>query len=93
MKNPENTLLNSLLDEVQEFCKARRGRVAELAAELAVAPPQVSGWLNYSRQPSGEAALRIQRWLAEARAREKAEEVQADLKRRELVQGLRGGER
>jgi transcriptional regulator with XRE-family HTH domain len=79
------------LDEVQEFCKARRGRVAELAAELGVAQPQVSGWLNYSRQPSGEAALRIQRWLVDARGRERAGEVQEDLKRRELVQGLRGG--
>ena len=93
MKNSENILLNSLLDEVQEFCKARRGRVAELAAELGVAPPQVSGWLNYSRQPSGEVALRLQRWLEEGRGREKADEVQAELKRRELVQGLRGGER
>lgn len=91
MKTQETPLLDALLGEVQAFCKDRRGRVSELAEALGVQQPQLSAWLTRKRQPGGEIALQLQRWLAEARARELAEKEAEDLKRRGLVQGLRGG--
>jgi hypothetical protein len=66
-------LLTTLLDEVQEFCRARRGRVAELAAALGVLQPQASAWLTRRKEPAGEATLQIQAWLWREREAEKAE--------------------
>ncbi len=91
MKTHETPLLDALLDEVQSFCKARRGRVSELAEALGVQQPQLSAWLARKRQPSGEITLKLQRWLAEAPGREEAEKQEAEARRRALVQGLRGG--
>ena len=66
-------LLPALLDEVQEFCKARRGRVVELAGALGVAQPQLSAWLSRKFEPAGEVTLQMQAWLWRAREAEKAE--------------------
>jgi len=66
-------LLAALLDDVQEFCKARRGRVVALAAALGVAQQQCSAWLSRKFEPSGEVTLQIQAWLAREREAEKAE--------------------
>ena len=65
-------LLTTLLDDVQEFCRARRGRVAELAAALGVVQPQVSAWLTRRKEPAGEATLQMQAWLWREREAEKA---------------------
>ena len=74
MKTDQKTpLLAALLDDVQAFCKARRGRVVELAAVLGVAQSQCSAWLSRKFEPSGEVTLRIQAWLASEREAEKAE--------------------
>ena len=66
-------LLAALLDEVQEFCRARRGRVVALAAALGVAQQQCSAWLARKFEPSGEVTLQIQAWLAREREAEKSE--------------------
>ena len=66
-------LLDALLDEVQAFCAARRGRVVALADALGVVQPQASAWLARRFVPSGEATLQIQAWLAREREAERAE--------------------
>ena len=66
-------LLPALLDEVQAFCKARRGRVVELAAVLDVAQPQLSAWLTRKLEPAGEVTLQMQDWLRREREAEKSE--------------------
>ena len=74
MKTDQKTpLLAALLDDVQEFCKARRGRVVALADVLGVAQSQCSAWLSRKFEPSGEVTLQIQAWLAHEREAEKAE--------------------
>ena len=92
MKEPQTPLLDALLEEVGNLCKAKRGRVSELAEALGVLQPQLSAWLTRKRQPGGEITLRLQRWLGETKARDAAEENEAEARRRALVQGLRGGE-
>lgn len=74
MKTDQKTpLLAALLDDVQEFCKARRGRVVALADVLGVAQSQCSAWLSRKFEPSGEVTLQIQAWLWREREAEKAE--------------------
>ena len=46
-------LLSELITEVAEFCRARRGRVTQLAADLGVSQPHVSLWLSRRQEPSG----------------------------------------
>ncbi len=53
------------LAEVQNFCKAKRGRVSELAQYLGVAQPHVSAWLTGRQEPSGENTLQMQKWMAQ----------------------------
>jgi len=65
-------ILTTLLDDLQEFCRARRGRVAELAAALGVVQPQLSAWLTRRKEPAGEVTLRMQAWLSREREAEKA---------------------
>ena len=90
MTNSETPLLDVLIEELQTFCKARRGRVAELAEHLGVKQPQLSAWLTKKRQPGGEATLQLQRWLAEAQNREAEDEKALATHRHELVRNLRG---
>ena len=68
-------LLDALLDEVQAFCAARRGRVVALADSLGVVQPQASAWLARRFVPSGEATLQMQAWLAAERAAEAREQA------------------
>lgn len=87
----KSPLLAALLAEVHAFCKARRGRIGELATALDVAQPQVSAWLNRRAAPSGEITLQMQAWLArelEASASSRAEKVAAAPVR--LAAALRG---
>ena len=90
MTNSETPLLDALIEELQTFCKARRGRVAELAVHLGVKQPQLSAWLTKKRQPSGEATLQLQRWLIESRSRAEEDEKALATHRHDLVRGLRG---
>lgn len=74
-KSAKSPLLSALLDDVQAFCKARRGRVAELATALGVAQPQISAWLTRRVEPSGEVTLQISAWLLRERECEDAARV------------------
>jgi transcriptional regulator with XRE-family HTH domain len=60
------------MGELHAFCKARKGRVNTLAADLQVAQPTISAWLNGHQEPGGEATLRMVQWLDRARAAEAA---------------------
>jgi DNA-binding transcriptional regulator YdaS (Cro superfamily) len=55
------------ISALAHFCRARHGRVSELAAHLGIAQPHVSAWLTGRQQPSGEHTLQIQAWLAAQR--------------------------
>ena len=90
MTNSETPLLDALIEELQTFCKARRGRVAELAVHLGVKQPQLSAWLTKKRQPSGEATLQLQRWLSVSQSRAAEDEKALATHRHDLVRGLRG---
>lgn len=54
----------SFISEVATFCRAKHGRVTQLADHLGIAQPHVSAWLTGRQEPSGEHTLRIQAWLA-----------------------------
>jgi transcriptional regulator with XRE-family HTH domain len=75
-------LLPALLADVAAFCHARHGRVSELADALGVLQPQVSRWLAGRAEPSGEAVLQLQAWLARERLAEVQRHHAADPKRR-----------
>ena len=66
-------LLPVLMGELHAFCKARKGRVNALAADLQTAQPTISNWLRGVQEPGGEATLRMQQWLERAKATDAAE--------------------
>ena len=70
-------LLSDLINKVAEFCRSRRGRGSQLAADLGVSQPHVSLWLTHRQTPNGEYTLRLQRWLHQQREAE-AKAAQAD---------------
>jgi transcriptional regulator with XRE-family HTH domain len=84
-------LLSDLITEVAGFCRARRGRVTQLAADLGVSQPHVSLWLSRRQEPSGENALRLQRWLTEQREAE-SKASQATIGSEAIVQVVGAGE-
>lgn len=57
-------LMPDFLETLRSFCRAKHGRVGELADYLGVAQPHVSAWLAGKQEPSGENTLQVQAWLA-----------------------------
>jgi transcriptional regulator with XRE-family HTH domain len=55
--------LCQLLEQVRSLTKPK-GMKAKLARDLGIPKPRVSEWLAGKYQPSGEAALKIQKWVA-----------------------------
>ena len=43
----------------------RPGAKAELARALGVKPPRISEWLSGSKEPGGEYALRLLKWVGQ----------------------------
>ncbi len=78
-----------LIEELTSFCKARRGRVGELAKALEVPSERVSNWLHGRFSPLPETRARMASWLEAARAQEKAEIEQSAALTRSLVNSLR----
>ncbi len=64
-------LMPSFIRELAAFCRAKHGRVTQLADHLGIAQPHVSAWLTGRQEPSGEHTLRIQAWL-ESQKRQKS---------------------
>lgn len=81
-------LLTDLITEVAEFCRSRRGRVSQLAADLGVSQPHVSLWLTHKQTPNGEYTLRLQRWLHQQREAEAKAAQAADAEVRETMASL-----
>jgi predicted XRE-type DNA-binding protein len=52
-------LSETLLSHLDHWCKAERGRQAEMARALDVTPQQVNHWLTGRKQMTGEQALRL----------------------------------
>jgi transcriptional regulator with XRE-family HTH domain len=75
--------------ELTSFCKARRGRIAELAQALEVPSEQVSNWLHGRFDPRPETRALMESWLETARAQEKLELEAEAARRRSLVNSLR----
>ena len=78
-----------LIEELKIFCKARRGRVGELAKALEVPPERVSNWLHGRFNPLPDTRARMSSWLESARLQEKAEIEEAASRARSLVNSLR----
>ena len=78
-------LLPGFIAELKSFCKARRGRINDLAAALQTQQQTVSAWLNGHQEPGGEAVLQLMAWLDRAKAGEAAEVVAADKALREII--------
>ena len=81
-------LLPVFMGELHAFCKARKGRVNTLAADLQVAQPTISAWLNGHQEPGGEATLRMVQWLDRARAAEAAEFADIEAKKSGALKAL-----
>jgi hypothetical protein len=73
MKTKPKPLLSALLQDLRDYCAARRGRVSELANHLEVAQQQVSNWLAGKSEPGGETTLQMMRWLETSRAADAAD--------------------
>ena len=64
MKAKKNgRFMDAFIADLAKFCRAKHGRVSELAEYLGIAQPHVSAWLAGKQEPSGEHTLRIQAWL------------------------------
>ncbi len=81
-------LLPVLMGELHAFCKARKGRVNTLAADLQTAQPTISAWINGKQEPGGEATLRMQQWLERAKAAEAAELADIEAKKSGALKAL-----
>jgi transcriptional regulator with XRE-family HTH domain len=75
-------LLPALMAAILAFCKAKHGRVSELADALGVLQPQVSAWLSGRKEPSGEVTLQMQAWFGRMRLAELQRQHAADPKGR-----------
>lgn len=64
----DGRLMDVFIADLAKFCRAKHGRVSELALYLGVAQPHVSAWLTGKQEPSGEHTLRIQIWLSTGKA-------------------------
>jgi transcriptional regulator with XRE-family HTH domain len=78
-----------LIQELTSFCKARRGRISELAQALEVPSERVSNWLHGRFTPRPETRALMQSWLEAARAQEKVELEADSARRHSLVNSLR----
>jgi len=76
------------MGELHAFCKARKGRVNVLAADLQTAQPTISAWLNGKQEPGGEATLQMQQWLERAKAAEVAELADIEAKKSGALKAL-----
>lgn len=86
MKNPPSDVL---IQELTSFCKARQGRISELAQALEVPSERVSNWLHGRFAPRPKTRALMESWLQAARAQEKAELEAEALRTRSLVNSLR----
>ena len=86
MKKPTHDVL---IEELTYFCKARRGRVRELANALEVPPEQVSNWLHGRFTPRPEIRALLESWLQTARLQEKRELEEAAARARTQINLLR----
>jgi len=85
----KNQPADVLIEELKAFCKARRGRVGELAKALEVPSEQVSNWLHGRFNPLPDTRAGMASWLEAARSQEKAELEEAASRSRSLVNSLR----
>jgi transcriptional regulator with XRE-family HTH domain len=53
-----------MLEEINAFCRARHGRLRELADFLGVKPPSVSRYLSGASTPSPDKLELMQKWMA-----------------------------
>lgn len=67
-----------LRGDLLAFCKAKRGREADLVRYLGVPQPTISAWLHGRQEPGAEAALQLREWLL-------------DENRKQAVGGSHGG--
>jgi hypothetical protein len=81
-------LLPVLMGELHAFCKARKGRVNALAADLQTAQPTISNWLRGVQEPGGEATLRMQQWLERAKTAEADELADIEAKKSGALKAL-----
>jgi ribosome-binding protein aMBF1 (putative translation factor) len=86
MKNPPADVF---IQELGSFCKARRGRISDLAQALEVPSERVSNWLHGRYTPRPETRSLMESWLQAARALEKADLEAQALRTRSLVNSLR----
>ena len=77
------------IQELTSFCKARRGRISELAQALEVPSERVSNWLHGRFTPRPETRALMESWLQAARAQEKADLEAEAIRTRSLVNSLR----
>lgn len=54
--------IQKLIEQVKRKA-SRRGAKSELARELDVAPARISEWLSGEKEPGGDYALRLQKWV------------------------------
>ena len=69
--NPKLTpLWPPLRADLLAFCRAKRGREAELVRHMGVVQPTVSAWLHGRQEPGAEATLQLHKWLVDENRRE-----------------------
>jgi hypothetical protein len=59
----DEPLVQELLDELREWCRAERGRQTAIARELRVSRQLVTDWLANRSTPTLGAGLRLQAFL------------------------------
>lgn len=67
MPPPEE--VKPLMAELLAYCKAKRGRSAEMAKELGVKIQVLSNWLNLHKTPSLKAWFQLQAFAKKIRRR------------------------
>lgn len=59
-----------LRGDLLAFCKAKRGREADLVRYLGVPQPTISAWLHGRQEPGAEATLQLREWYMDERRKE-----------------------
>jgi len=88
MTDKTTAILPIFMGELHAFCKRRRGRLNQLAADLQTAQPTVSAWINLKQEPRAEMLLRLMQWLDHAKAAEAAELAHAATKTANALKSL-----
>lgn len=80
---------DDLLERIKSFCKAKHGRVKDLATAIGCTAPEVSRWFTGGRTPRPETLAAMSAWMDQASRESQDAEKMRQQNLRNAINSLR----